>query len=148
MNAVTRTSSESETEALGRALAEELLSVKDPFAGTENIFVAMFGDLGAGKTAFVRGMADYIAPDAEVSSPTYAIMNEYSGKRFRMCHFDMYRITGDDDLYSVGFYDLTGVIIVAEWCENIPYALPEHYVRVNITKTPEDGGRIIEIRRV
>lgn len=139
-----------ETENAGRELAMQLIERADELiASDENIFVAFFGNLGAGKTAFIRGMAQVIAPGAPVSSPTFAIMNEYAGEKYTLCHFDMYRITNDDDLYSVGFYDLDGVIIVAEWCENIEYALPKHYFSVNITNSPEnDGSRFIEISEV
>lgn len=137
--------SPAETEAAGRKLASLLMERGVP---EDNIFVALYGDLGAGKTAFVRGMASVIAPDAPVSSPTFAIMNEYRGGSFTLCHFDMYRIRDDDDLYSVGFYDLSGVIIAAEWCENVPQAIPEHHFRVNIRKPDAENDRIIEIIEV
>ena len=68
-------------------------------------FVALFGDLGVGKTAFVRGMAKSICPSASVKSPTYTIVNEYKDEKGKLFHFDVYRIEDDDDLYSMGFYD-------------------------------------------
>ena len=127
--------SESETEQFGRDFAKGL---------KKGDFVAMYGDLGAGKTAFVRGMASYLVPNERVSSPTYAIVNEYIGAENTLCHFDMYRITDEDDLYSVGFWDYRDCIFAVEWAENIPYALPESYYKVTITKGDGDT-RFIEI---
>lgn len=132
--------SEKETESAGILLASQLKN---------GDFVAMFGDLGAGKTAFVRGMATVLAPDYDVSSPTYTIVNEYGEGTKRLCHFDMYRIDSEDDLESIGFYDYTDCIIVAEWCEKIPFALPESYFSVTIEKLNESERTItIEYREV
>ena len=134
------TASVNETETLGAELGSYLL-------GSGNGFVAMYGDLGAGKTAFVRGLASVIAPDAHVCSPTYNIVNEYHGKNALLCHFDMYRIESDDDLYSVGFYDYENCIIVAEWCEKTPFALPDSYIKVEIVKV-SDNERSITLTEV
>ena len=101
-------------------------------------FVAMYGDLGVGKTAFVRGVAAIVAPEADVCSPTYAICNEYEGKTCTLCHFDVYRVSGEEDLYACGFYDYVDCISIVEWSENIPFALPDHYYRVSISKV--EGG--------
>lgn len=123
--------STSDTEGLGETLAEELLA-----DASLPRFVALFGDLGVGKTAFVRGFAAKIAPTARVKSPTFALVNEYRGDSLSVFHFDMYRIESEDDLYSIGFYDYADRrgISLTEWSENIEYALPEHYVRVEIIK--------------
>lgn len=129
------TSSVTETEEVGAELGSFLLNKREGF-------VAMYGDLGAGKTAFVRGLASVIAPEAHVCSPTYNIVNEYHGENALLCHFDMYRIESDDDLYSVGFYDYENCIIVAEWCEKTPFALPESYIKVEILKTGENERSI------
>jgi len=111
-------------------------------------FVALYGDLGAGKTAFVRGMASVLTPDASPHSPTYTIVNVYDG-RVPLYHFDMYRIKDDDDLYSTGFYDYDDGIIAAEWCENIPFALPERYFRVEILKSADNTeSRTVRISEV
>ena len=110
-------------------------------------FVAMYGDLGAGKTAFTRGLGSVLCPGEPVCSPTYTIVNEYLGDNCRLCHFDMYRITDDEDLYSIGFYDYEDCIIVCEWSENIEYALPESYYRVTIRKT-DDSTREITIEEI
>ena len=118
-------------------------------------FIALYGDLGAGKTAFVRGAAKYLAPGASVSSPTYSIVNEYSpscgqpNAPAALFHFDMYRITDPEDLESIDFdsYFLRGGTIITEWSENIEFALPDEYIKVVIKK---DGGekRIITVSKV
>ncbi len=133
---VIRTHSPAETEEVGRKLAEQMLA--DPAMPP---FVALYGDLGVGKTAFVRGFASAIAPEARVKSPTFALVHEYRGKRTSVFHFDMYRITGEDDLYSIGFYDYfdRSGICLCEWSENIGFALPEAYLRIEIRKNdPSD----------
>ncbi len=125
-----------QTEDLGRKIASTL-------KGDE--VIAMFGDLGAGKTAFTRGLASGLSFDYGVSSPTFAIVNEYSAK-FNIYHFDMYRITSEDDLYSTGFYDyLDNGIVVIEWSENIEYALDDDCIRITIKKGESDDIRIITI---
>ena len=129
------TSSAAETEALGAELAK---MIKEDT--TLPRFIAMYGDLGVGKTAFVRGFASILAEGSAVRSPTFALVNEYGDKKCPVYHFDMYRIVDDDDLYSTGFYDyLAGRgICIAEWCENIPFALPDRYLTVKIEKTSVD----------
>lgn len=101
-------------------------------------FVAMYGDLGVGKTAFVRGAARRLAPGSRVQSPTYTIVNEYRGA-VPMRHFDMYRIDSEDSLCSIGFFDMidTGISF-AEWCENISDFIPEAHVSVKIEKLDGD----------
>lgn len=124
-----------ETEQTGEKLSSLL-------HGSE--VLALFGDLGAGKTAFTRGLCAGLGID-EVSSPTFAIVNEYSG-RYTVYHFDMYRITGLDDLYSTGFYDyLSHGILVIEWSENIESELDENAIRIHIAKTDDENERIITI---
>lgn len=129
--------SESDTEQIGASLGKYLID-----SGNSSSFIAMYGDLGAGKTAFVRGLASAVTPCARVCSPTYTVVNEYRGDGRRLCHFDMYRIESDDDLWSIGFYDYGNCMIVAEWCEKIPFALPEHYVSVRIEKINETERKI------
>ena len=128
---IIQTACVSETEACGARLAEEMQ--RD---ATLPPFVALYGDLGVGKTAFIRGFASVIAPGCAVRSPTFALVNEYRAKPRALFHFDMYRIESEDDLYSIGFYDYldrAGICLV-EWSENIPYALPDEYIRVTIEK--------------
>ena len=125
------THSAAETEAFGASMAKQMTQDR-----TLPPFIALYGDLGVGKTAFVRGFASVISPAAAVRSPTFALVNEYRAKPLSLFHFDMYRITDEDDLYSIGFYDYldrAGICLV-EWSENIPYALPERYIRVEIQK--------------
>ena len=109
-------------------------------------FIAYFGDLGSGKTAFTRGIASYLCPKSRVSSPTFAIVNEYLGGKIDMFHFDMYRILDDDNLFSTGFYDYfdRDGVILTEWSENIPFALPDQRYDVIFEKTG-DESRIIRI---
>lgn len=135
------TLSSNETSELGRKFMEK---------NSGDLFVALFGDLGAGKTAFVKGMVSYFLPDAIVTSPTYNIVNTYTDGNTVLHHYDMYRITDEDDLYSVGFYDnLSNSITVAEWCENIPWALPDAYIKITILKDLEnDNKRYIEMEYV
>lgn len=128
------TASVDATEAAGADLANLM---KD---STLPPFVALYGDLGVGKTAFVRGFASLIAPQALVRSPTFALVNEYRGKDISLFHFDMYRIESEDDLYSIGYDDYLsrrGICLV-EWSENIPFALPSAYIEVTIEKTSID----------
>ena len=141
------TQSVCETEAAGAALARRMcddLSLPP--------FVALYGDLGVGKTAFIRGFASVIAPTSAVRSPTFALVNEYRAKPRALFHFDMYRIEGEDDLYSIGFYDYLdrkGICLV-EWSEKIPYALPEELIRVRIEKTDPNtpDQRRITVERI
>lgn len=135
------TAAAAETEAVGRALAARLLAV-----GRKTAFVALFGDLGVGKTAFVRGFVSATAADARVKSPTYTIVNEYRGGAVPVFHFDVYRIEGEDDLYSTGFYDyLERGYLLCEWSEKIPFALPEDRITVRIEKTDGGDGRRITL---
>ena len=128
--------SPAETEEIAEKIAKDLK------AGD---FVAFYGDLGAGKTAFSRGLVKYLAPECLelVHSPTFAIVNEYVGEKISIFHFDMYRIKDEDDLVSTGFYDYEerNGIILAEWSENIPFAVPEDAVKVTIEKTGETTRR-------
>ena len=129
------TASPEQTERAGAELAQQLL---DNSALPR--YIALYGDLGVGKTAFTRGVCQVLCPGAAVRSPTFALVNEYRGKP-PVFHFDMYRITGEDDLYSIGYDDylLRDGVILVEWSENIPFALPDEYLKVTIEK--DDGER-------
>lgn len=132
---ILHSSSTEETEAVGAGFAKKL---------KPGDFVALFGDLGVGKTAFVRGAASVLCPGSAVCSPSYSIINSYKGA-VPVMHIDLYRITDDDDLYSTGFYDLLGkpYVIFCEWCERCPEAIPQNARRVTLTR--EGSGRRIEI---
>lgn len=131
--------SEADTEHIAQELAKQL---------KKSDFIAFFGDLGSGKTAFVRGLASVFCKNARVSSPTYAIVNEYRGD-IDIFHFDMYRICDDGSLYSTGFYDYLdrGGICAVEWSENIIFALPSDRYDVSFEKLAENE-RKITIERV
>ena len=126
-------SSASETENIGKKLAKKL-------KGTE--VIALFGELGAGKTAFTRGLSEGLGFEDGVSSPTFALVHEYEGK-FPIFHFDMYRVTTYDDLYSTGFFDYIGNgILVIEWSENIEGVLPNDAIRITIKPLSENEREI------
>lgn len=109
--------------------------------------VALFGDLGAGKTSFTRGFALGMGIESDVTSPTFALVNEYHSENKSLYHFDMYRINGWDDLYSTGYFDYydSGASLIIEWSENIESVLPDDCVRINLLKTDNENERIIEI---
>ena len=120
-----------ETEQCGAELASLLLQ-----DATLPRFVALFGDLGVGKTAFVRGFASVVTPSAAVRSPTFSLVNEYRARPLSLFHFDMYRIESEDDLLSIGFDDYLARdgFCLTEWSENILEFIPADCVRVTIEK--------------
>lgn len=127
---------------------EETLNIANDFAKTLNkgAVIGYLGDLGAGKTAFTTGLVKGLGVDMDVTSPTFAICNEYRNDDTVIYHFDMYRVDGWDDLYSTGFFDYldTNAYIVAEWSENIYNALPDDSIMVEINKL-SDNDREIKI---
>lgn len=137
------TKSVEETERVGYELALSLEKEKPHF-------IAMYGDLGVGKTAFVRGLASVLAPNARVKSPTYTVVNRYNSNSLPLYHLDVYRIEDEDELYSIGFDDyVNSGICVVEWSENIPTSIPKDAILVSIEKEGENfEGRkiIIEVR--
>ena len=140
MKEIFNSHSTEETEQIARDFAARLDTGKPEF-------VAMLGDLGVGKTAFVRGVASVLASGARVKSPTFTVVNEYHGEKLPLFHFDVYRIEDEDDLYSVGFYDYIekGVCIV-EWSENILDSVPSGAYYVKIERSPlGENERIITI---
>ncbi len=128
------TNSPEETETLGAALAAKL--------GPGTV-IAYRGDLGAGKTAFTRGLARGLGCKELVTSPTYTIVNEYLGGRLPLFHFDMYRLRSADDLWDIGWEDYLdrGGICAVEWSENVAEAM-EDAISVTIEKLGEDTRRI------
>ena len=128
------TNSPAETEAVGAALAKVLQP------GT---VIAYRGDLGAGKTAFTRGLAKGLGCGDMVTSPTYTIVNEYLSGRMPLFHFDMYRLASSDDLWDIGWEDYLdrGGVCAVEWSENVDDAM-ENAVYVTIEKLGEDARRI------
>ena len=128
------THSPEETEKVGEALGRVLQ------AGT---VIAYEGDLGAGKTAFTRGLARGLGASEQVTSPTYTIVNEYLSGRLPLFHFDMYRLTCADDLWDIGWEDYLdrGGVCAVEWSENVKEAL-EDPIFVRIEKCGEDNRKI------
>ena len=106
--------------------------------------IAFYGDLGQGKTCFVTGLAEGLGFTGEVSSPTFAIINEYLGGRLDLYHFDMYRVTDWNDLYSTGYFEYmeSGGVLAVEWSENIENALPDNDIRVTIKRLDETTREI------
>lgn len=103
--------------------------------------LALYGEMGAGKTAFVRGLVKALCPECLplVHSPTFAIVNEYEGESVTVYHYDLYRIADEDDLYSTGFFDRLGGdgIVVTEWSELIESAIPQDAYRLKFDKCAE-----------
>lgn len=129
------TSSPEETEKLGFKLGKML-------HGGE--VIAYRGGLGMGKTCFTRGLALGLGYTGEVTSPTFALINEYLGGRLPLYHFDMYRISGWEDLYSTSFFEYLeqGGVIAAEWSENVENALPESTVTVSFKALGDERREI------
>lgn len=123
-----------ETELVGKALAKTL---------TSGSVVALYGDLGAGKTAFVRGMARGLGSSDRVTSPTFTIVNEYSGT-LELFHFDMYRLRSSDELFDIGWEDYLarGGVCVVEWSENVSDAFDGSETKVTIDKLTETDRKI------
>ena len=128
------TNSPVETEKVGEALAKVLVP---------GAVIAYRGDLGAGKTAFTRGLARGLGANEQVTSPTYTIVNEYLSGRMPLFHFDMYRLGSADELFDIGWDDYLdrGGVCAVEWSENVEDALEDPIV-VNIEKLGEDARRI------
>ncbi len=124
------------TEQIGARLAR---AISDSLPHTP-CFIALYGDLGAGKTAFVRGFVSALSSDSRVKSPTYTIVNEYRRGAYPVFHFDLYRIEDPDELDSIGFDEyLQSGICIAEWSEHLGDRLPDGAVSVTITKTGENS---------
>ncbi len=128
------TNSPAQTEAVGQALGAVL---------TPGTVIAYEGDLGAGKTAFTRGLARGLGATDPITSPTYTIVNEYLSGRMPLFHFDMYRLSCADDLWDIGWEDYLqrGGVCAVEWSENVSEAM-EGAVRVRIEKTEENSRKI------
>ena len=132
------TKNEQETEALGEALGKQL---------RPGSLIAYYGDLGAGKTAFTRGLARGLGISDRVTSPTYNIVNEYPGL-IPLFHFDMYRLESSEDLFDIGWEDylVRGGVIAVEWSERVEDALEDALV-IDIRKDPEDNdSRCITVK--
>ena len=130
------TNNTAETKEVGKNLAKEICE-KYP----TRRFIALRGEMGVGKTAFTAGFASYFSVDT-VKSPTYTVMNEYRGTA-TIYHFDMYRITSDDDLYSIGYDDYieSNAYSLVEWSENIDDFIPSDAIFVTIERCAQDENK-------
>ena len=135
------TAGEEQTVALGVRLGQLI----QPGA-----VIAYTGDLGAGKTAFTRGLARGLGIPDRVTSPTFTIVNEYEGGRLPLFHFDLYRLASSDELFEIGWEDYLrrGGVCAVEWSENAAGALERDTVRVDLRRGAEDGQRVITIQGV
>lgn len=131
------TKSVGETEKLAADLAKKI-------HGGDTL--AFFGGMGMGKTAFIKGLVSALGNGAHVSSPTFAIVNDYGGNP-NIYHFDMYRVESWEDLYSTGFFDYMNdsSVLCIEWSENIEAALPPGAVRIEISPGENENERVINI---
>ncbi len=127
--------STTDTLSIGKELAKSL-------KGGE--VIALYGDLGVGKTHLISGIAEGLGFKGETSSPTFAIVNEYRGGRLPLFHFDMYRISGWEDLETTGFfvYSEEGGVIATEWSENIEAALPQNHIKITLTRIDDQTREI------
>ena len=129
-------SNSKETEELGLKLSGKLKG---------NEIIAFYGGMGMGKTTFIRGLMKGLNAEDEVSSPTFAIVNEYDGK-YKVYHFDMYRVQSEEDLESTGFYDyIDNGILLIEWSENVEEFIPESAIKITIKQGRAENERIILI---
>ena len=135
-----RSGSEAQTEAIGAQLAQTL---------TPGTVIAFTGDLGAGKTAFTRGLARGLGIPDRVTSPTFTIVNEYEGGRLPLFHFDMYRLESSDELFDIGWEDYLrrGGVCAVEWSEKVSDALTGA-LRVDIHRGAGEQERIITVEGV
>ena len=129
------TNSPSETEQLAEKIADKL-------SGGE--VIAFRGGMGMGKTCFTRGLARGLGFEGFVTSPTFALVNEYIGGRLPLYHFDMYRVEGCEDLYSTGYFDYLemGGVIAAEWSENIEAALEGRVITIEFSRIDDNVRKI------
>ncbi len=128
-----QTASENDTYAAGVELGKSLLSLSK-----KRCFIAVYGDLGAGKTVFTRGVVSQLSPGSRVKSPTYTIVNEYLKGTVPVYHFDFYRIEDTGELDGIGFDDyLFGGICISEWCEKLGDEMPRDHISVTIEKLGE-----------
>ena len=137
-----RVSSDTETEQIGRKLAETLTKLNKKRA-----YMAMRGEMGVGKTVFTRGFVSFFGR-ANVKSPTYTIVNEYRLGAKNIYHFDLYRIADADDLESIGYHEYveSDAYSIVEWSERVPEYIPDDAITVTISRVAEDeAARDIEI---
>lgn len=140
MNNIFKSCCAESTEEIGKTVGR-LLKGKE--------IIALYGGLGMGKTTFVRGLCAGMGISADVSSPTFAIVHEYRSNDKILYHFDMYRVTSWEDLYSTGFFDyMDNGVIITEWSENIGNVIPDNAIRIKFSLGDTETERIIKIEGV
>ena len=129
-----RVTSDTETEQIGKNLAEMLTKL-----GIKRAYIAMRGEMGVGKTVFTRGFVSHFGR-ANVKSPTYTIVNEYKVGGTNVYHFDLYRISDGDDLESIGYHEYveSNAYSIVEWSERVPEYIPEDAITVTISRVADD----------
>lgn len=135
------TLSPEQTFAIGQKLAQCI---------NNGLTICLEGDLGAGKTLFVQGLADGLEIDDEVTSPTFSLMNVYSGK-YTMYHFDLYRLDNAEELEDIGFYEYASLaddVVVIEWADKFVDCLPDDYLRMVISRGTDENERDFSINLV
>ena len=140
-----RVKNDKETEEIGKFLADTLTRL-----GIKRAYIAMRGEMGVGKTVFTRGFVSHFGR-ANVKSPTYTIVNEYSPAGTKIYHFDLYRISDGDDLESIGYHEYveSDAYSIVEWSERVPEYIPDDAITVTISRVAEDeSARDIEIEGV
>ena len=140
-----RVNGDKETEEIGKFLADTLTKL-----GIKRAYIAMRGEMGVGKTVFTRGFVSHFGR-ANVKSPTYTIVNEYSPAGTKIYHFDLYRISDGDDLESIGYHEYveSEAYSIVEWSERVPEYIPDDAITVTISRVAEDeSARDIEIKGV
>lgn len=134
MEIVFESESMEQTEKLGAIVGKLLL---------KGDFLALTGDLGAGKTAFTKGVAKGLGIDTEVASPTFTIINEYHGRDINLAHMDVYRLKNPEELENIGFYDyLQDFVVVMEWADKVKEILPEEVLWVDFKVLGENKRQI------
>ena len=113
----------------------------------KGLFVTLIGDIGAGKTQFVRFVLEYLDVSEKITSPSFVILNEYKTKKFPIYHFDLYRLSGIEDIAGIGYDDYLSLpgFKICEWSERLEQDLPEAYVTVKLERTEEEGVRLVTL---
>ncbi len=134
-------SEELETYSAGQKIAHDLTG-----SGHNKFYIALYGDVGCGKTVIAKGLVSVFAPKSRVKSPSYTIVNEYLSGETPVYHFDFYRISSEDELIDIGFEDyIENGICISEWTEKLETLLPDDAVKIRISKTEDTNRRKIEV---
>jgi len=127
-----------------KSTAEKLIQ----FAGSEKIFL-FYGDMGAGKTTFIKSLCECLGTHEQVTSPTFSIVNEYEGENTRIYHFDFYRLKNQNEAFDMGYeeYFYSGNYCFIEWPEKISGLLPPHYIRIDM-EVLDNNERLLNFEKI